>query len=582
MRIQQLAAVACIATACVGGEGGGAATRAPADLVFLSGGVYTVDAGRPWAEAVAVREGRITAVGSNAEIRPRIGADTRVVALAGRMLLPGFHDAHIHPVSAGLDELECPLSGIGSLDAVLARVRECVVSGARRGEWLVGSGWSVALFPEGNAPKVLLDEISSEVPIVLTDENGHAVWVNSRALALAGVDRDTKDPPAGVIERSPTTGEATGTLRESAAELIYREIPPPEAPLVLEGARRAVKRLHSVGVTSVIDADVGEAQLAAYAALADAGELDLRVVACIEVGTGLIGDPAKAEGLVARRDEYRRERLDPCCIKLFADGVLEGETAALLEPYIGRPGYHGEPTFAKNELEELVTRFDAQGLQIHVHAIGDAAVRSSLDAFEKARDVNGPAARRHTIAHLQLVHPTDVPRFAALDVVANFQAIWAYPDEYVTALNLPVIGEERLRRMYPIASIRRAGGRLVLGTDWNVSPPDALPGIEVAIRRQDPTGAIPGVLNANESIDLATAIEAYTANGAYLMHQEHETGSIEVGKAADLVVLERNLFEIPAAEIGEVRVLETFVDGRSVFAAPEVPAPHPAPRAARP
>jgi predicted amidohydrolase YtcJ len=565
VRIHLLGVFTCLALACAGNVD---ETDEPAaDLVFLSGAVYTVDADRPWAEAVAIRGGRISAVGSNADVRPHVGAHTRVVDLGGKMLLPGFHDAHLHPIYSGIDSLECSLSGLTTVDAVLSKLRECVASGVRRGNWLVGGAWSVALFPGGNAPKTLLDEISSDVPIVLTDENGHAAWVNSKALELAGVDRDTPNPPAGVIERDPTTGEATGTLRESAAGLINEHVPPPSNELMRRAARLAVERLHRAGVTSIVDPGVGAPHLAAYADLADAGELELRVVACIEVGTDFMGDSTKAEQLIERRADYRRPGLAVDCVKLFADGVLEGETAALLEPYVGRPGYRGEPTFEADELRELVTRFDAQGLQVHVHAIGDAAVRTTLDAFEAARKANGAADQRHNIAHLQLIHPDDVPRFAELDVIANFQAIWAYPDEYVTELNLPVIGEERMKIMYPIRSVHRAGGRLVLGTDWNVSPPDPLPGIEVGITRQDPTGEIAGALNPNEAVDLATLIEAYTANGAYVMRQENETGSIEVGKAADLVVLERNLFEIPPAEIGEVRILETLVVGRTVFAA---------------
>ena len=214
------------------------------------------------------------------------------------------------------------------------------------------------------------------------------------------------------------------------------------------------------------------------------------MVACIEFGTNLVSRTADAEGLISRRADYRRPGLSADCIKLFADGVLEGETAAMLEPYVGRPGYRGEPTFEPQELTAIVTRFDAEGLQIHVHAIGDGGVRATLDAFQAARKANGERDARDHIAHLQIIHPDDVARFAELDVIANFQAIWAYPDRYVMDLNLPVIGEERLGFMYPIGSVHRAGGRLALGTDWNVTPPDALPGIEVGLRRQDPTGAI--------------------------------------------------------------------------------------------
>jgi predicted amidohydrolase YtcJ len=515
MNIRMLAVVGCLTIACAA-KVDPSGVKYDADLVFLSGSVYTVDPQRPWAQAVAIRDGLIVYVGD---------------------------------------------------DAIVAKLSACAASGSRRGDWLIGGGWSIALFPDGNAPKSLLDEISLDFPIALMDENGHAVWVNSKALALGGVDRNTPDPPAGIIERDPQTGEATGTLRESATALIYDHVPEASDEQLLRGARWAVARLHRAGVTSVVDAAVGEAHLRAYAALADAGELDLRVVACIEVGSDLIGDSDRAEQLVEERGAYRRKQLDPDCIKLFADGVLEGETAAMLEPYVGRPGYRGEPTFDDPKLHALVARFDALGLQVHVHAIGDAAVRSSLDAFEAARAANGPSDHRHNIAHVQLVHPDDVPRFAELGVIANFQFVWAYPDEYVTELNQPVIGDERMRWMYPIGSIHRAGGRIVLGTDWNVSPPDALPGIEVGLLRRDPTGVIDATLNENEGVDLATLIEAYTANGAFVMHQDDETGTIAVGKAADLVVLERNLFEIAPEEIGEVRVLETFVGGRTVYAA---------------
>jgi predicted amidohydrolase YtcJ len=552
------------ALACAGSRPESAG-KASADHVFLGGAVYTVDAERPWASALAIRGGVIAAVGSDAEIRAWIGPATRVSELEGRMLLPGFHDAHIHPLLAGLDSLECPLSGLASVEALREKIRGCVASGGRRGDWLVGGGWNVALFPDGNAPSSLLDDLSSDVPMAFTDANGHAVWVNTRALELAGIDRDTPDPPAGVIERDPFSGLATGTLRESAGELVYTLIPAVSPERLVEAARVAVKTLHSVGVTSVVDAAVGEAHLRAYRTLADRDELDLRVVACLEYGTNLVVDSSEVEDLIARRDAYRRSRLDPDCIKLFADGVLEGETAALLEPYVGRPGYLGEPMFEPSELREIVTRFDAEGLQVHIHAIGDAGVRMALDAIETARAVNGPGDNRHHIAHLQLIHPDDVPRFGALGVIANFQAVWAYPDEYVMDLNLPVIGEERLRWMYPIGGVHRAGGRLVLGTDWSVSPPDALPGIEVGLLRRDPSGVRPGVLNEGERVDLPTLLEAYTANGAYLMHHEGSVGTLEVGKAADLVVLERNLFEIPPDEIGEVRVLQTLVDGRTVY-----------------
>ena len=536
-----------------------------ADLAFVGGAVYRVDAERSRVQAVAVREGRIVAVGSEDEVSAWIGPETRVVDLEGGMLLPGFHDAHIHPLFAGLGALECPLHGLASVEALREAIRACVAGGIRRGDWLVGGGWAVSLFPEGNAPRSLLDELAPGIPVALTDENGHALWVNGEALARAGIDRDTPDPAAGVIERDPETGEASGTLRETAMEAVMRLIPPVESSRLLEAARLAQRKLHSVGVTSVIDAGVYEEHLLAYRSLADAGELNLHVVACIQYGNGFETDKREVEDLIARRAAYRRPGLDPDCVKFYVDGVLEGETAALLEDYVGRPGYRGEPNFPPGKLRELARRFDAEGLQLHFHAIGDAAVREALDAVEWARSANGAGDGRPQIAHLQLIHPDDRPRFAELEVLANFQAVWAYPDAYVMDLNLPVIGERRLGWMYPIGSVHRAGGRLVLGTDWDVSPPDALPGIEVGLRRQDPFGEVEGALNPGEAVDLPTLIEAYTAGGAFAMHRESETGSIEVGKRADLVVLERDLFHVPPEEVAEVRVLQTFVSGRRVY-----------------
>ena len=536
-----------------------------ADRVFVGGAVYSVDSARSRAQAVAVREGRIAAIGSEDEVSVWIGPETQVLDLEGGMLLPGFHDAHIHPLLAGLGALECPLNGLVSVEALREAIRGCLAEGTRRGGWLVGGGWAVSLFPEGNAPRGLLDELAPDVPVALTDENGHALWVNGEALARAGIDRDTPDPPGGVIERDPQTGAASGTLRETAMDAVLERIPPAESSRLLEAARLAQRKLHSVGVTSVIDAGIFEQHLEAYRSLADAGELDLHVMACIQYGNGFERDKREVEDLIARRAEYRRPGLDPDCVKFYVDGVLEGETAALLEDYVGRPGYRGEPNFPAGKLGELARRFDAQGLRLHFHAIGDAAVREALDAVESVRHANGPGDRRPQIAHLQLIHPDDHPRFAELGVLANFQAIWAYPDAYVMELNLPVIGERRLAWMYPMGSVHRAGGRLVLGTDWDVSPPDALPGIEVGLRRQDPFGLVEGALNPSEAVDLATLIEAYTAGGAYAMHRESETGSIEVGKRADLVVLGRDLFEVRPEEISEVKVRQTFVSGRRVY-----------------
>jgi predicted amidohydrolase YtcJ len=336
----------------------------------------------------------------------------------------------------------------------------------------------------------------------------------------------------------------------------------------VDGLKHALRLANSFGITSLVDAAVGEPEMRAYKALADSDLLSVRALLAMEWGTRLVTDTPDFERLLVERLRYDGPRIDTGSVKLFIDGVLEGETAALVDAYVDvdRPGHLGMLNFPPATLDELVTRFDAAGLQVHMHAIGDGAVRVGLDAVAAARRANGPRDNRHQIAHLQLIHPDDLPRFAELDVSANFQALWALPDSWIMGINLPVVGPERVNRMYPIASLQRAGGRLVAGSDWDVSSMNPLLAIQVALTRQDPEGGFEGVLNADERVDLA-----YTINGAHVMRQEAQAGSIEVGKAADLVVLERNLFELAAEEIGGIAVVRTLIDGETVYRGDESP-----------
>lgn len=532
---------------------GCAQPKETADLLLIHGRVYTVDSAQPWAEAVAVRDGRIVAVGSSEDLATRYDArSTR--DLAGQMLLPGFHDAHVHPEGAGVELALCNLNEAATVDAIVAKVRECVETTPGDG-WIVGGGWNLSLFPEAHPRKDLLDAITNVRPIVLTGADGHSSWVNSKALELAGITADTPNPAHGIIERDRATGEATGTLRESAQGLLRAVVPSPTMAEREAGLARALDVLNGFGITSFVDASVDGGNLDVYRALLSRGELSAKVVASVEANVeGL-------DALVQPGDRGSGSRLRVDAVKFFLDGVLEGETAALLEPYIGRDGAAGQLNFEPDVLAERVRALDARNVQVHMHAIGDRAVRAGLDAIEAARAANGDRDNRHHIAHLQLVDPTDYARFAALGVLPNFQALWAFPDAYITDVNLPVVGQERVDRMYPIGSLHRAGARIVAGSDWSVSSANPLLAIETGVRRQDPLGEIEGVLNANEAVPLETMLAAYTINGAFLMHQENDTGSISVGKAADLVVLDRDLFAIPAEDISEAKVVATYLDG---------------------
>ncbi len=536
-----------------------------ADLVLVNGGIYTVDAGRGWAEAVAIRDGLVVAVGDNSEIEPMIGPATRTIDLAGRMALPGLHDVHVHPTMGGYALLGCSLESETSVEAIIEKVTACAAESSDG--WLEGHAFDLALFGQDGPHKSLLDAIETDRPIILWGSDGHNAWANSRALELAGISAETPDPPLGVIERDPN-GSPSGTLRETAQEMVRAFMPAPTLKSNVEALGEGIRHLNSLGITSYIDAWVGLEDYQSYQAIDQAGKLTARVVTSLTYESGFAKHYGEEfDQVLAGRDAYESERLNHDSVKLFLDGVLEGETAALLDPYVGMHGHSGELILSPEQLAAAVTRFDSMGLQVHMHAIGDRAVRSGLDAIEAARRQNGASDNRHHISHLQLIHVDDIERFSRLDTAANFQALWALPDQWIMELNLPVLGRERVQGMYPIASVERAGGRIVGGSDWNVSSANPLEAIEVAVRRQDPLAEEGPVLNKNERVSLATMIDAYTINAAWLMHQEDIVGSIEAGKRADITILDRKLFEIPATEISDARVLLTLLDGEVVYEA---------------
>jgi predicted amidohydrolase YtcJ len=540
--------------------GGCAPAKQTVDLVLHHGAVHTMNPAQPDAEAIAVNGGRIVAVGGNDAIeRAYVGKDT--IDLRGQMVLPGFHDAHAHPAYDGVTLSQCNLLDLESVDAILAKLRTC--SDAQKDDgWLIGAGWNLSLFPQANPNKALLDAISTARPILLAGADGHSSWANSKALSLAGVDRATPNPPKGVIERD-ANGDPSGTLRETAQDLVRAVVPPISADVRRTGLVKALQMANGFGITSIIEAAARPDEIAAYRSLDVGGELTARVVASIVISDA--NDHAEADALIRPHDRGTDSRIRTDSVKLFIDGVLEGETAALLQPYLDHPDHVGDLKFPSAQLNALVTDLDRRGIQVHMHAIGDAAVREGLDAFAAARATNGPTDNRHHIAHLQLIDPVDRPRFAELGVIANFQALWAFPDKYITDVNLPQVGQARVDQMYPIASVLRAGGRIVGGSDWAVSSMNPLLAIQTAMTRSDPTGRIPGVLNAAERVSLDDMLAAYTINGAYLMHQEKETGSLEVGKFADVIVLSRDLSKIPPEEIGAVGVTRTIIEGKTVF-----------------
>jgi predicted amidohydrolase YtcJ len=516
------------------------------------------------------------AVGGD-DVRELVGPSTELVDLRGRMLIPGFQDAHVHPVWGGLDMLRCDLSELGTAAEYLEAIAGYVADHASD-EWILGGGWQMSAFPGGTPTAAALDAVTGGRPAFIPNRDGHGAWVNSAALRLAGIDRETPDPADGRIERD-ADGTPSGTLHEGAMALVNRLLPEEPLERLTDALRLGQRYLHSFGITAWQDAIVGSYGDAgdpgpAYLRAAADGTLTARVVGAIwwDRTQGLEQIPS----ILERRDRYRAGRFAATSVKVMQDGVAENFTAAMLEPYCDGHGHFtdnsGISFVDPAVLAEAVPILDAEGFQVHFHAIGDRAVRECLDAVERAIALNGRSDNRHHIAHIQVVHPEDVPRFRELGVAANMQSLWATYEPQMVELTLPFLGEPRSAWQYPFGDLLRAGAVLAAGSDWSVSTPDPMAAIHTAVNRTAAPGHEEGEYDAflpEQAIDLATSLTAYTAGSAWVNHLDDVTGTIEVGKLADLVVLDRDPFAGPAEEIGATHALQTFVEGERVFAAPD-------------
>ncbi|MFJ5229421.1 amidohydrolase [Kitasatospora sp. NPDC088391] len=542
-----------------------------ADLVLTGGPIHTGDAARTRATALAVTGERITAVGHD-EVRELIGPSTEVVDLHGRLLVAGFQDAHVHAVYGGVEMASCDLTGTVTVDDYLARIAEYAAAHPEK-EWITGGGWSMESFEGGLPTRQLLDSVVPDRPVLLSNRDHHGAWANTRALEAAGLTRDTPDPADGRIEREPD-GTPSGVLQEGAIGLVGRHAPAPTAADRKAGLLSAQAMLHSLGITAWQDALLGEFAgnpdpSDTYLAAAQDGTLTARVVGALwwdrERGAEQIPE------LVARREKFTHGRFRAGSIKIMQDGIAENFTAALTAPYLDgcgcATGNSGLSFVDPTALKEHVTALDALDFQVHFHALGDRAVREALDAIEAAVAANGRRGNRHHLAHLQVVHPDDLARFAALGAIANIQPLWAAHEPQMDELTIPFLGPERATWQYPFGSLLRTGATLAAGSDWPVSSPVPIDGIHVAVNRREP-GAADGVpvFLPEQRLDLATALAAYTSGTAHLNGLD-DTGVLRPGNLADLVVLDRDPFAAPAEEIAETRVLRTYVGGRAVHTA---------------
>lgn len=543
----------------------------PADVALTDAKVYTLDPTLPWTDAVAIRDGRIVALGSD-DVGATIGGRTQVIPLGDRMMLPGFQDAHLHAGYGGMAMVECDLSSAFDVDSYRRIIRAFEESHASD-PWIVGGGWSMASFEGGTPSRELLDELVPNRPAILLNRDGHGAWANSQALRAAGISASTTDPEDGRIERNDT-GEPQGTLHEGAMSLVLRHVPPPTPDVSRRAVLEAQRYLHSLGITSWQDALIGPTYdwgrgydiLDAYRSLAGSDELTARVVGALWWDHRLGFE--QLDEMVELRRSSSMGRFRATAVKILQDGVLENMTGALLEPYEGSDET-GLSFIESDVLDDVVRALDAVSFQVHFHAIGDRAVRECLDAVEVAQTANGSRDLRHNIAHIELIAREDIARFADLGVVANGQPLWACHEAQMDELVLPFIGARRAEQLFPFNSLVRAGARLAFGSDWAVSSAHPLEQIGVAVSRTSPAdfayGGEPDVpLVERERVTVEEALYAFTMGSAYVNHHDDVTGSVEIGKFADLVVLDRNIFDTDVAELASIGFPLTMVGGAIV------------------
>ncbi len=550
----------------------------PSEVLFIGGAVFTGSGEPQRGVAVAVTGGRITAVVPEADAEALAGPDTRRVDLAGALLSPGFQDAHIHPISGGVESLQCDLTASeNAVDAV--RLIAEYAAAAPAEPWILGGGWSMDHFPGGAPTRGLIDAVTLDRPVLLMSRDHHSTWANTAAIRAAGLDAETPDPEDGRIERE-ADGFPAGTFHEGAGALFDHVKPALSEELIYRGLLRAQDDLIAQGITGWQDAWVGAdgpgaGTLEAYERAIDEGTLKVHVVGSQwwERDRGIEQIAEK----IARRDTREAsgtaDRFSLGTVKMMVDGVAENFTAAMIEPYLDEQGHstcnHGISFIAPEILEAAVTQLDAAGMQVHFHALGDRAVRDALDAVAAARAANGVSDARHHLAHLQVVTEEDAKRFAEVDATANMQMLWATHEEQLDTLTLPFLQDGAVNRQYPFGDLERGGARLAAGSDWPVSTADPLAAIHIGVTRVGPEIDAEPLGGATQQLALSTALAAYTSGTAYVNHRDHDTGSIREGYLANLVVISPNPFDLDPEALHTARVRETWIEGDLVYARAE-------------
>jgi len=547
------------------------AQRMQADMILLHGRVYTLNAKHSWAQAIAIRDGKIVAVGSDKEISRFRATATKVFDAKRRLVLPGITDCHVHFLDGSFSLQRINLEDTKNLDEALRRLKE-YADAHPKDPWVLGRGWSYPLFPPNGLPdKKFLNAIIPDRPVYIEGFDGHTWWANSKALEAAHITKDTPNPPGGEIVHDPATGEPTGAIKEDAADgLIRRAIPEPSRDEKLRALRAGLKHANELGVTRVHvmgginpgEGDISEIELLDQ--LRSSGDLTVRFYVAYRM------DPPEVTGAQLTRVEQTREKyhddwIAGGAVKFFLDGVIETHTAAMLAPYADDPSLSGSLLWDPESYKRFVAELDRRHIQICTHAIGDRAIRLALDAYENSGKVNGTKDARHRIEHIEDASAADIPRFGSLGVIASMQPLHAKPDDDTLNVWAPRVGQERVQRAWAWHSIESGGGIVAFGSDWPVVTLSPWPGIQNAVTRQTLEGKPAGGWIPSERISLADAIKGYTLNAAYSGHREKDEGSLEAGKLADFIVVSQDLFKIEPSKIGVTQVLLTMVGGQVAY-----------------
>src|SRR5215471_14193648 len=549
-----------------GGAGAQGLIVKPAELIVIHGRVYTKDPNQPWAQAVAIRGAEIAAVGDDAAIEKMRGMGTKVIDARRKLVLPGFTDCHIHFLEGSLSLGRVNLEGAKNAADIQKKLRE-YASEHPGDDWILGRGWDYAMFGSEALPhKKYLDEIFPSRPVLLGGYDGHTYWANSKALELAGITRETPNPPNGIIVRDAQTGDATGALKEAAHGLVGKVVPKPTRAEKLLALRAGVKWANENGLTRVHSAGGDFEILDLYDEMRRSGDLSLRMY------IGYFLNPPSLrlqdiDAIEAARKKFHDEWIDAGAVKFMVDGVIESHTAAMLEPYSDDPSLKGKPFWEPSNYNAAVAALDKRGLQLFTHAIGDYGIRMALDAYENADRRNHTRDRRSRIEHIETIAPSDIPRFGKLGVIASMQPLHAYPDRNTLEVWARNVGPDRASRAWAWKSISDNGGHLAFGSDWPVVTLNPWEGLQTAVTRQTAEGKPEAGFVPSQRLTVAQAVAGYTMGAAYAGRREKTEGSLEEGKLADLIIVSQNILDIDPRKIREAKVIATIVGGRVVYMA---------------